>query len=201
MAEVGSSDISAEFRTDSESITLYVMNSNGVLVMLISETLTPIYAETAIEIEGIQFVGGFENISENGDIAGFAPTQSYIDDNKPQIFELFVAKTPFTSGGGESYVKNAIYQVAEDGDTTRYAILPTLSNPGTAADLAQGKQLIDGDGKVVEGVLNIQNPPTAETETALDALLVVGNVGKVYQYIGEAGKYEQNSLYLIAEEN
>ena len=30
-------------------------------------------------------------------------------------------------------------------------ILPTLSNPGTAADLAQGKQLIDGEGKVVEG--------------------------------------------------
>lgn len=152
MAEIGSSfDISAEFRTDSESITLYVMNSNGVLVMLISETLTPIYAETAVEIEGISFVGGFENISENGDIAGFAPTQSYIDYDATQIFELFVSKTPFTSGGGESYVKNAIYQVAEDGDTTRYAILPTLSNPGTAADLAQGKQLIDGEGKVVEG--------------------------------------------------
>lgn len=49
------------------------------------------------------------------------------------------------------YTKDAVYQVADDGDTTRYAILPTLSNPGTAADLAQGKQLIDGDGKVVEG--------------------------------------------------
>ena len=67
------------------------------------------------------------------------------------------ASVPFgSSGGGESYVKNAIYQVAEDGDTTRYVILPTLSNPGTAADLAQGKQLIDGEGKVVEGAAPTQ---------------------------------------------
>lgn len=29
--------------------------------------------------------------------------------------------------------------------------LPTLENPGTASDLAQGKQLIDADGNVVEG--------------------------------------------------
>ena len=63
----------------------------------------------------------------------------------------FISKTPFTSGGGESYVKNAIYQVAEDGDTTMYAILPTLSNPGTAADLAKGKQLINSKGEIVEG--------------------------------------------------
>lgn len=32
--------------------------------------------------------------------------------------------------------------------------LPTLENPGTASDLAQGKQLIGADGSVVEGNLN-----------------------------------------------
>lgn len=32
--------------------------------------------------------------------------------------------------------------------------LPTLSNPGSASDLAQGKQLIGADGNVVEGNLN-----------------------------------------------
>lgn len=72
--------------------------------------------------------------------------------NAQDVWGAYISKDgQWTSGGGESYVKNAIYQVAEDGDTTRYAILPTLSNPGTAADLAQGKQLIDCDGKVVEG--------------------------------------------------
>lgn len=74
--------------------------------------------------------------------------------NHQDIWGEYISKDgQWTSGGGESYVKNAIYQVAEDGDTTMYAILPTLSNPGTAADLAQGKQLIDGEGKVVEGEL------------------------------------------------
>lgn len=72
--------------------------------------------------------------------------------NQQDVWGAYISKDgQWTSGGGESYVKNAIYQVAEDGDTKTYAILPTLSNPGTAADLAQGKQLIDGEGKVVEG--------------------------------------------------
>ena len=50
------------------------------------------------------------------------------------------------------YTKDAVYQVADDGDTTRYAILPTLSNKGKASDLAAGKQLINSQGEVVEGV-------------------------------------------------
>lgn len=197
MAEVGSSDISAGFWTDSESITLYVMNSNGVLVMLISETLTPIYAETAIEIEGVQFVGGFENISENGDIAGFAPTQSYIDDNKPQIFELFVSKTPFSSDGGESYVKNAIYQVAEDGDTTRYAILPTLSNPADPIDVAEGKEVINQLGAVMIGTGNVVL--RAATTEGMQALFTTENIGKVVQYVGETDVYIKDAIYQVVD--
>lgn len=53
---------------------------------------------------------------------------------------------------GTKLYKGSIYQgVDEDGDTNAYVLLLTLTNPGTAADLAQGKQLIDGEGKVVEG--------------------------------------------------
>lgn len=74
---------------------------------------------------------------------------AYLTSSYKGAFVKYIGET--VTVGGESYVKNAIYQVAEDGDTTMYAILPTLSNPGTAADLAQGKQLIDGEGKVVEG--------------------------------------------------
>ena len=32
--------------------------------------------------------------------------------------------------------------------------LPTLTNPGTAADMAQGKQLIDQNGEIVTGTVN-----------------------------------------------
>ena len=49
------------------------------------------------------------------------------------------------------YTNGAVYQVADDGDTTRYAILPTLSNKGKASDLAAGKQLINSQGEVMEG--------------------------------------------------
>lgn len=79
---------------------------------------------------------------------------SYLTSSYKGAFVKYIGET--VAGGGESYVKNAIYQVAEDGDTTMYMILPTLSNPGTAEDLAQGKQLIDGEGKVVEGAAPTQ---------------------------------------------
>lgn len=58
-------------------------------------------------------------------------------------------------------------------------ILPTLSNPGKASDLAQGKQLIDGEGKVVEGeavkgldLIKYANGTLTEFDT--DAELTIG---------------------------
>lgn len=60
-------------------------------------------------------------------------------------------KTILDETTGQMLIHGEVYRAVEDGDILQYAILPTLSNPGTAADLAQGKQLIDGEGKVVEG--------------------------------------------------
>lgn len=155
----GNADASVVYLPNADSETmfmLYIKNDNDVLIICkmdeATNTYVPFYAEQAGTYKNTYFSGGFENIPTDGNVAGFIPLVFYTPSEEiAAIFDLFVSKTPFTSGGGESYVKNAIYQVAEDGDTTRYAILPTLSNPGTAADLAQGKQLIDGDGKVVEG--------------------------------------------------
>lgn len=62
-------------------------------------------------------------------------------------------KTVIDTTTGQMLIHNEVYRAVEDGDILQYVILPTLSNPGTAADLAQGKQLIDGEGKVVEGEL------------------------------------------------
>ena len=50
-------------------------------------------------------------------------------------------------------IKTALEGKAGGGGGT---VLPTLTNPGTASDLAEGKQLIDADGKVVEGALRVQ---------------------------------------------
>lgn len=62
-------------------------------------------------------------------------------------------KTVIDATTGQMLIHNEVYRAVEDGDVLQYVILPTLSNPGTAADLTQGKQLIDGEGKVVEGTL------------------------------------------------
>lgn len=62
----------------------------------------------------------------------------------------------YTGDTTDEYVKNAVYQVLEDGDTTQYMVLPTLDNEGSASDLAQGKQLINSQGEVVEGAAPTQ---------------------------------------------
>lgn len=56
-------------------------------------------------------------------------------------------------GETDIYIKDAFYLITADASAKQYYELPELTNEGTASDLAQGKQLIDGDGKVVEGVL------------------------------------------------
>lgn len=65
-------------------------------------------------------------------------------------------KTVLDETTGQMLIQGEVYRAVEDGDVLQYVILPTLSNPGTAADLAQGKQLIDGEGKVVEGAAPTQ---------------------------------------------
>lgn len=65
-------------------------------------------------------------------------------------------KTVLDETTGQMLIQGEVYRAVEDGDILQYVILPTLSNPGTAADLAQGKQLIDGDGKVVDGTAPTQ---------------------------------------------
>lgn len=108
---------------------------------------------------------------------------------------------PSITLNGRRLTYGSVYEIQDDGDSNTYILMPALDNEGTAEDLISGKQLINSEGQIVQGTLNIQNPSTIETEVALDTLLVVDNVGKVYQYIGETGKYETNNLYLIVEEN
>lgn len=43
--------------------------------------------------------------------------------------------------------------------------LPTLTNPGTATDLVEGKQLIDGEGNIVEGTVPLRTATDLELET------------------------------------
>lgn len=63
-------------------------------------------------------------------------------------FVKYIGKT------NDTYVKDAIYQVTNDAtEYDRYMILPALENEGKASDLAQGKQLINSQGEVVEGTL------------------------------------------------
>lgn len=78
----------------------------------------------------------------------------------------------------------------------------TLTNEGTASDLAKGKQLINSQGAIVTGTGTGAKPKNVATEDEMDALLDdEKNVGVVVKYTGATSKYNQNSLYLIMEEN
>lgn len=73
-------------------------------------------------------------------------------------------KTLHTSG---KYCKGNI-QVAYD-PPSGGAVLPELENPGTAGDLMEGKQLIDGAGRVVDGTFTIA-PELAEQAALIDEI-------------------------------
>lgn len=146
---------------------LSVAGMSGYVLMLMEKTSqtsadvrqTILYASEALPDLGVSQAGW-----QSGASLDLLQGNTISIVNAQNVWGAYISKDgQWTSSGGESYVKNAIYQVAEDGDTTRYAILPTLSNPGTAADLAQGKQLIDGEGKVVEGTAE-----SAEGKLAMD---------------------------------
>lgn len=54
-------------------------------------------------------------------------------------------------GETDVYIKDAIYQIVDTNEFKQYYELPMLTNEGTAADLVEGKQLINSKGEVVEG--------------------------------------------------
>lgn len=84
----------------------------------------------------------------------------------------------------------------------QYYPLPTVTNEGTAADLAWGKQLINSQGAIVTGAGTGTKPKNVATEDEMNALLDdEKNIGVVVKYTGATSKYNQNSLYLIMEEN
>lgn len=119
--------------------------------------------------------------------------------NAQDIWGAYISKDgQWTSGGGESYVKNAIYQVAEDGDTTRYAILPTLSNPADPIDVAEGKEVINQLGAVMIGTGN--NILQASTTAGMQALFIDANIGKIAKYVGETDVYIKDAFYLITSD-
>lgn len=95
------------------------------------------------------------------------------------------------------YTKDAVYQVAEDGDTTRYAILPTLSNPADPIDVAEGKEAINQLGVKMVGTGNVVL--RAATTAGMQALFTTENIGKVVQYVGETDVYIKDAIYQIVD--
>ena len=90
---------------------------------------------------GAVMIGTGNNILQASTTAGMQAL--FIDANIGKIAK-YVGET-------DVYIKDAFYLITADANAKQYYELPVLTNEGTASDLAQGKQLIDGYGKVVEG--------------------------------------------------
>ena len=92
--------------------------------------------------------------------------------------------------------------------------LPVLTNPGSAADLLAGKQLIDADGNVLTGTMPTQGAQTITPGTAVktiaagryltgtqtiqgDADLIAANIKSGVNIFGVTGTYEGTNIRYI----
>ena len=106
-----------------------VDNQNGIIQELkaaIAENVSKTSNEVSEQIELIQQIKGA--INEN-----VGKTTAEVETQTDLIQQIKTALEGKAGGGG--------------------TVLPTLTNPGTAEDLAEGKELIDAEGKVVTGVM------------------------------------------------
>lgn len=71
--------------------------------------------------------------------------------------------------------KNAAYIVSDEAESAQYYELPTLVNEGAAADLAQGKELINGSGNVIVGTM-----PKGDVALALTQEKLLAGQSTVY---------------------
>lgn len=172
------------------SDTMYALGIGQTVVYAFSETMSP----SIMQLEHWGWIYSSPFTVERW--GGEAKVSSV---NQQDVWGAYISKDgQWTSSGGESYVKNAIYQVAEDGDTTRYMILPALSNPADPIDVAEGKEVINQLGAVMIGTGN--NILQASTTVGMQALFIDANIGKIAKYVGETDVYIKDAFYLITSD-
>ena len=127
-------------------------------------------------------------------------TQGWVLDST--TFEDAVTLTTVEPNSVTNWNGSWAFKVHTPQYAKEYYANPTLTNEGTASDLALGKQLINSQGAIVTGTGTEAKPKNVATEDEMDALLDDDkNVGVVVKYTGATSKYNQNSLYIIMEEN
>lgn len=93
---------------------------------------------------GAVMIGTGNNILQASTTAGMQAL--FIDANIGKIAK-YVGET-------DVYIKDAFYLITADTSAKQYYELPVLTNEGTAADLAQGKELINSKGEKVVGTVS-----------------------------------------------
>ena len=78
------------------------------------------------------------------------------------------------------------------------AELPELSNPGSAGDLMEGKQLIDGAGRVVDGTFTLA-PELAEQAALIDEIRAAVQSKTVAAPVIEALEITENGVFTAPE--
>ena len=93
---------------------------------------------------GAVMIGTGNNILQASTTAGMQAL--FIDANIGKIAK-YVGET-------DIYIKDAFYLITADASAKQYYELPVLTNEGTAADLALGKELINSKGEKVVGTVS-----------------------------------------------
>lgn len=122
---------------------------------------------------GAVMIGTGNNILQASTTAGMQAL--FIDANIGKIAK-YVGET-------DVYIKDAFYLITSDANAKQYYELPALTNEGTAADLALGKELINSKGiKIVGTKLSIGLEETSWEK--IREIVLTGNASK-YWNIGD----------------
>ena len=117
---------------------------------------------------GAVMIGTGNNILQASTTAGMQAL--FIDANIGKIAK-YVGET-------DVYIKDAFYLITADANAKQYYELPVLTNEGTAADLALGKELINSKGEKVVGTVSGVEIITGSITTSSNTLTIAGILRK-----------------------
>lgn len=134
----------------------FIADNNGVITPVIYKTDiegdepdTPDYADQHFyvgqaEIDGTLYDKWRKIEPSSDDFNWDSVSKKYIYTN------LIIDNNEYSPTDFPTKIED-VYNVGYEAGSNSGITLPTLTNPGTAADLLAGRQLIDGNGNIVEG--------------------------------------------------
>lgn len=104
---------------------------------------------------------------------------------------------------GQIYRGTLVIQTENSDSPTGNYFLRPVKALATSSEVLKGYKAYGEKGEVLDGSAEagsgFDNPIIAQTEAEMESLNIVKYNGKVVLYVGETGKYEKDSYYVVVE--